>query len=150
MDYRQIGCFADFTDAQVDRVDALAETQTYAAGETVFQIDDPSEAFYLLVSGSLQVEIPMPDGEDVISILHPVALFGEVGLLAEGLRSATVTAKEPVRVRRIRNADFLDLLAAHPEMAAPFYRALARNLYRRVARTTERMAFYKIALSFQG
>lgn len=150
MDYRRIECFEDFTDEQIARVDALAERRTCAAGEVIFQIDDPSRAFYLLESGSLQVEIPMPQGEDVISILHPVSLFGEVGLLAEGLRSATVTAKEEAGVRRIRNADFTELLAAHPEMGSLFYRALARILYRRVARTTERMVFYKIALSFQG
>ena len=149
MNFQQIECFEGFTDEEILKISGIAEAVRYAPGEVIFNINDPSEAFYLLESGSVLVEIPLPEGENAISILHPATLFGEVGLLGEGLRSATVTAQDEVRVQRIRNADFLALIEAHSEMAARFYQALARILYRRVARTTERMVFYKIALTFQ-
>ena len=149
MNFEQIECFEGFTGEQILKVEAIAEAVRYAPGEVIFNIDEPSEAFYLLESGAVQVEIPLPEEESVISILHPVSLFGEVGLLGQGQRSATVSAKDEVRVRRIRNDDFLALLENQPDMAARFYRTLSRILYRRVARTTERMVFYKIALTFQ-
>jgi len=149
MHLHQIDLFKAYTDDQIRRIGDIAETVDYAPGEVIFNLGDRSEEFYLLESGAVQVEIPLPEEENIISILHPVNIFGEVGLLEEGDRSATVTAQEEVRVQRIRNSDFLALMAAHPDMAAKFYRALAQILFRRLTKTTERLVFYKIALAFQ-
>jgi CRP/FNR family cyclic AMP-dependent transcriptional regulator len=147
---KQLDLFQGFTDEHLNKVQDVAHPVNFAAGDIVFQIGDASEEFFILKSGRVQVEIPLPEDENVISILSPVTIFGEVGLLEQKERSATVTAQEECDALKIENEDFLILLNDNPDMAARFYYALSRILYNRMTKTTEELAFYKLALSFQG
>jgi CRP-like cAMP-binding protein len=150
MVFKQLDLFQGFTDEHLNKVQEVARPVRFEAGDVIFQIGDASEAFFILKQGKVQVEIPLPEDENVISILNPVTIFGEVGLLEQKERSATVTAQEGSETLRIENEDFLVLLNDNPDMAARFYYALSRILYNRMAKTTEELAFYKLALSFQG
>jgi CRP-like cAMP-binding protein len=147
MTMESVEWFRGLTDEQTAAVNRIAEAVDFAAGATVFDVGDPSDAFYLLESGEMQVEVLLPETDDVISVLQPVTIFGEVGLLDEEQRSATVRAVTDCRTRRIRNSDFLSLLATDAELAARFWRNLARTLFQRLSDTTENLVFQKIGLN---
>ena len=77
-----------------------------------------------------------PAGELTVAELSQHALVGEMGLLCDQPRSATVTALEPTTALRMDKQIFFDLLAQFPPMAM----AVMRELAFRLARTNAQLA----------
>ena len=147
MKLEQIELFESFTDGQLAKVSEIAERVGFSAREAVFRVGDKSEEFFILVDGQMHVEIPQDEEGSLVSVLTPVAIFGEVGLLQRLERSASVVADEDGQTLRIKNADFLELLQGDADMAAKFYRSLSRVLFQRLADTTEDLTLVQSALS---
>ena len=147
MNLEQIELFENFTEDQLAKVSAIAEAVSFAALETVFRVGDMSEEFFILVEGQMHVEFPQDEESSLVSVLLPVAIFGEVGLLQRLKRSASVVADEEGKALRIKNADFLELLQGDADMAAKFYRSLSRVLFQRLADTTEDLTLVRSAFS---
>jgi CRP-like cAMP-binding protein len=147
VELKQIELFESFTDGQLAQVSEIAERVSFSAREAVFRVGDKSEDFFILVEGQMHVEIPQDEESSLVSVLTPMAIFGEVGLLQRIERSASVVADEDGQTLRIKNADFLELLQGDADMAAKFYRSLSRVLFERLANTTEDLTLVQTALS---
>ena len=147
MELKQIELFESFTDGQLAKVSEIAEPVSFSAREAVFRVGDRSEEFFILLEGQMHVEIPQDEESSLVSVLTPMAIFGEVGLLQRLERSASVVADEDGQTLRIKNADFLELLQGDADMAAKFYRSLSRVLFQRLADTTEDLTLVQSALS---
>jgi len=145
MKLKEVSLFSDFTDAQLEKVKKITVPKNYGIRETIIDYNDESNEFYILEEGKVQVEVPVEEGKNIISILRPVAIFGEVGLLDDAHRSATVVASEPCKILVIKNRDFLALLDEDKDMAHKFYRSLGQILYKRMCKTTSQLTFFKIA-----
>jgi thioredoxin reductase (NADPH) len=128
-------------------VSEIAEPVSFSAREAVFRVGDRSEEFFILLEGQMHVEIPQDEESSLVSVLTPMAIFGEVGLLQRIERSASVVADEDGQTLKIKNADFLELLQGDAGMAAKFYRSLSRVLFQRLADTTEDLTLVQSALS---
>jgi CRP-like cAMP-binding protein len=76
----------------------VARTRPVKAGIALFEAGDPGDGFYALLEGSLRVVLRGEDGEQVLAILSPGAIFGEMSLFDGEPRSATVIAAKPSRV----------------------------------------------------
>lgn len=76
----------------------VARTRPVKAGVTLFEAGDPGDGFYTLLEGSLRVILRGEEGEQVLAILSPGAIFGELSLFDGEPRSATVVASKPSRV----------------------------------------------------
>lgn len=76
----------------------VARTRAVKAGVTLFEAGDPGDGFYALLEGSLRVVLRGDDGEQVLAILSPGSIFGELALFDGEPRSATVIAAKPSRV----------------------------------------------------
>jgi len=95
--------------AKIDRV------KQYLKGEIIFQEGQPSEHFYILQKGEVEVSIKRHEKKFVINTLTPTDFFGEMGLLSNETRSATCKAATYVEVIRVSNEDFQKLLKnSHP------------------------------------
>ncbi|MFZ2407120.1 MAG: cyclic nucleotide-binding domain-containing protein [Methylobacter sp.] len=95
--------------AKIDRV------KQYLKGEIIFQEGQPSEHFYILQKGEVEVSIKRHEKRFVVNSLGPGAFFGEMGLLSNEPRSATCKAMTFVEVIRVSNEDFKGLLKnSHP------------------------------------
>lgn len=95
--------------AKIDRV------KQYLKGEIIFQEGQPSEHFYILQKGEVEVSIKRHEKRFVINNLVPTDFFGEMGLLSNAPRSATCRATTYVEVIRVNNEDFQKLLKnSHP------------------------------------
>ena len=147
MELKQIELFESFTDGQLAKVSEIAEPVSFSAREAVFRVGDRSEEFFILLEGQMHVEIPQDEESSLVSVLTPMAIFGEVGLLQRIERSASVVADEDGQTLKIKNADFLELLQGDADMAAKFYRSLSRVLFQRLADTTEDLTLVQSALS---
>ncbi|HET6546724.1 MAG TPA: patatin-like phospholipase family protein [Rhodanobacteraceae bacterium] len=112
-----------------------AEILEFKRGEALVHEGGPPDAFYVVVTGRVEVVLQRPDAEtDLIDILGCGDCVGDMALLLNQPRSATVRALRDSRVVRLPAADFRWLLLQSP----PFTLRLAQTLGLRLQRTTHR------------
>lgn len=76
----------------------VARNRPVKAGVALFEAGDPGDGFYALLEGSLKVILRGEEGEQVLALLSPGAIFGELSLFDGEPRSATVVAAKASRV----------------------------------------------------
>lgn len=99
-------------------------------GEVVFVEDSLGDSMYLIESGQVKVSINTGAGqqEKIVNYLGPGNFFGEMALLLNQRRSATVTVVIDADLWVLRKVDMDELLADHPEIALQLTRELSRRL----------------------
>ena len=111
------------------RVLALARIRDLAPDETLFRRGDPADAVYAVLRGSVRVVTASDDGREVtLRILEAGQVFGELGVLHQGLRTATIVAGEDCGVLAIGRREFLALLEQRPKLAIQLLGALAARI----------------------
>jgi CRP/FNR family cyclic AMP-dependent transcriptional regulator len=131
-------------------------TKTFPAHTVILREGDKSDSLYIILYGKVKVYANDEKGDEVIFTIQGVGdFFGEMALLDETPRSASVMTMEPTRVSIMTKSAFKTCLADHPDIAFNLIRALTqrvrqlsdsvRNLalldvYGRVARTLLNLA----------
>ena len=121
-----------FEDLSEDEIDILAQStriQTYRAGQVILREGRVGAAFFVLVSGSVEVV-------KGISSLEPMALntlgvnefFGEIATMRHGPRSASVRALEDTKCLVIWRLDFDSFVRRYPDVAAKVESVLSARL----------------------
>ena len=90
-------------------VDTTKKLQTtkYSAGQMVFEQGDAPDRFYIISGGEVEVVRRRRDGsEKILAVLHPGDYFGEIGLLTEARRNASIRAKTDVELLAMNWDDF--------------------------------------------
>ena len=100
------------------------ERRSFKEGETIFTADDLSDCAYLIVVGSVRVHLP----NGTVKVLGPGEMFGEMGLIDNRPRSATVVAAQYCVFASYSESELLDAIKTHPDEAIEFIRALIRRL----------------------
>ena len=107
----QLGIFAAGSRASLEHLAAACTETTAPAGEVIIQEGDTADAFYVLLSGEVAVSAK---GEAQrarrLRVMGPGTYFGEIGLLAQMPRTATVKALQACTLYRIPGSDFIDAL----------------------------------------
>jgi CRP-like cAMP-binding protein/Zn-dependent protease len=103
---RSLPPFAAMGPAQIADLLVNGEWINLSPGELVFEQGEPGDAFYALRSGQVEV---IKDGQ-TIGVLGPGAFFGEIALLNDVPRTATVRARTPGRAFRLERAGFVRLV----------------------------------------
>ena len=128
---RKLDLFEGAPHSVLERLANGVDEQQAAAGTVVIRQGDEADALWVLVSGSLGVSARSKTGADAeLPPVHAPGYVGELGLLHNAPRSATVTALDDVVLWRIEGAEFLNALEAAP--ASVSLQTLART---RLART---------------
>ena len=98
-------------------------------GEVLFEQGDTGDALYAIIEGALEFSILSIAGRKLtLDLMRPGAGFGEIALFDPGARTATVTASEPSRIRRLRNRDVLAQIQQHPELAGDLLRLAGQRM----------------------
>lgn len=106
-------------------------------GEVLFAEGDPGDRLYLVLEGKIKLGRTSADGrENLLAVLGPGEMFGELSLFDPGPRAATATAVTEARLIGLGHDDLEQWLTGRPEVAQQLLRALARRL----RRTNEAMA----------
>ena len=101
-----------------------------ARGDRVFHEGDPGDALYVIEAGKIKLARRAADGrENLLAILGPGEMFGELSLFDPGPRVATAVAVSPVRLQSLTREDFVPLLD-QPRVALSLLAALGRRLRR--------------------
>lgn len=108
---------------------ASLETADFAAGETIFARGDLSAALYLLVDGKVKLGRCADDGrENLLTVLAPPDMFGELSLLDPGPQPWTATAVTDARTVLVNRAQLDAWMIDHPAMGDRLLRLMARRL----------------------
>src|SRR6185369_16701127 len=123
-----------FQGVDPDAAEALAkEMETIEArkGEIVFSEGEPGDSLYIVLSGKLKVGRRAGDGrQNLIAVMGPSDMVGELSLFDPGPRTATATAVVDTRLARLRKQALRPWLNNRPEIAEQLLRVLARRLRR--------------------
>ena len=126
---KKIGFFADLSDFDLAQIAGITEACDYRSGELIVEERAAAERFYIIVRGKIEISKRFADGEQFVVGVHSDGeFFGEMGLLDEGPRSATVRAVESTTLLEITRADFETLLYKAPLLAYRILRELSARL----------------------
>jgi CRP-like cAMP-binding protein len=129
-----------FNDDSFDILQEIAEEMRFEPGNTVFNEGDRADGMYLVLEGTALIVRKAVSGDQrVVSTTMPGQSFGEIGLLVERPRQASVIAgsEAPLRVLKITRS-VLDLLhKSAPDMAYMMYQMLARSLAEQLLHTSD-------------
>jgi CRP-like cAMP-binding protein len=131
---RQVPMFKDIDPARLKLLAFTSERVSYSAGQTLFEQGAMSDAAYVILAGTADVLIQTPTGPLAVASLKTSDLLGEMGILSDAPRSATIVAREDLLALRIDKRVFLELLGQFPQMAIAVMRELAKRLERTNAR----------------
>jgi CRP-like cAMP-binding protein len=115
VDSSRIEAFPDFADLPADELDQLAASMNEVeveAGANVITLDDYGTAIYFIEQGEADV---LQGGGEANKAVGPGDVFGEIGLLLTGQRTATVVALTPMRLLSLSGQDFDRIRASVPE-----------------------------------
>src|SRR5256885_15100204 len=104
---RSVPLFSLLPDVQLLLLTQAVLRNPYAKISTCFAAGDPADALYIVISGRLKVLMSDKEGREVIlAILNQGDFFGEMGLIDQAPRSASVVTIEPCELLTITRTDF--------------------------------------------
>jgi len=125
---RNIPLFAKLEPAKLKLLAFTSERLTYEAGQPLFQQGDPGDAAYIVMEGAADVMINTPKGPIKVATLGRHAIIGEIAILCDVPRTATVLANQHTGVLKINKDTFFRLVTEFPQMSVEIMRELARRL----------------------
>jgi CRP/FNR family transcriptional regulator, cyclic AMP receptor protein len=127
--FRKFALFAELDDRELASVAAVAKPRHYAKDDVIFHAEETGDVFCLIREGRVKVTMTSPEGKEIIlSTLGPGDFFGEMALLDNEPRSATVIATEPLDLVTIWRADFLQILADNFSISRKVLAEISRRL----------------------
>lgn len=120
-----------FSKMEVARLKLLAftgERMNYSAGQELFHQGDQGDAMYVILSGVADVVIDTPTGPITVAQLSKNNFVGDMAILGDVPRTATVKAAEDLSTLKISKDMFYRLVAEFPQMAIEMMRELAHRL----------------------
>jgi CRP/FNR family cyclic AMP-dependent transcriptional regulator len=116
--------FADCSRGELEQIAQLADEIDLGQGKELTHLGEPGREFFVLLEGEADVT---RDGQS-LNRLGPGDFFGEIALVEDTPRTATVTATTPVRILVITDRAFRQLLAEQPELQRKVLVALAERV----------------------
>ncbi len=132
--------FAGFNRDEVAEIAERCTEREHAKDDVLWHAGDPGDAFVVVVSGELSVWRGGDDDGDVVARLGPGECLGEIAMLLEEPRSATVSCSRASRLLVLEAADFQELLRGDARALTYVSQLLARRV---VATTRARVAVRK-------
>jgi CRP/FNR family cyclic AMP-dependent transcriptional regulator len=119
----------DLGDAERAGLADRIELFSYHEGDSVFEFGDPGHAMYILRSGEVEIFLKNDQGEKIVlEVARPGDIFGEISLLDNGPRTASVSAISDVEVLRLDRQHFEDYVRLYPPAALNLLSVAARRL----------------------
>jgi len=126
---RNVPLFSMLPEGQLQLLTQVLSRKAYPKSSTIIAAGDATDAMYIVVSGRLKVFMSDKEGQEVIlAILNQGEFFGEMGLIAQAPRSATVTTIEPCELLTITRADFTKCLQGNFDLTMNVIRGLVKRL----------------------
>lgn len=153
---RNIPLFSDLSEPDLAVLSSHTNTKKFPKNAIIINEGDRTDSLYVILSGKVRAFLSDEHGKEIVlDIEGPGEYFGEIALLDEAPRSASVMTVEPCTFAIISKDDFKECLSKHPDIAINLIRELTRRIrlltnnvkglalrdvYGRVARTLSSLA----------
>ena len=121
--------FSELAPSDTEKLTAHCQTRTYPANAILITEGDETDSLYVIVEGEVKVFANDNHGKEVIlNILGPGEYFGEIALVDDQPRSASVMTIAPTKVMIISKGNFKRCLEENPDMSFNLIRALTKQV----------------------
>lgn len=136
-----IPLFADISDNEqyIDLLQAICTPRSVPAGRVIIKEDEMGSEMFIMISGRVEIQRRTRAGDDYTVLTLRAennVFFGEMALIDDDTRSATIIATEDSDFLVITKEKFLDLGRQHPQIGLPITREIAKILAGRLRKTT--------------
>ena len=121
---RKVPLFEGISNADLQRIAESAKERRFEAGAPIVSAGEPGHGFYLIINGRVEVT----RGDRTIATLGPGDYFGELALIREMPRNATVVAKDPTTCLALARWDFKGIVVANPSIAIRILETVASRI----------------------
>ncbi|HZS84372.1 MAG TPA: cyclic nucleotide-binding domain-containing protein [Stellaceae bacterium] len=125
---RRIPLFANIEASKLKLLAFTSERVAFEGGQVLFRQGDMGDAAYIIIEGEAEVLVDGPAGPVTVAVLGRDAFVGEIAILCDVPRTATVRARQRLVCLRIAKELFLRLINEFPQMAVAVMRELALRL----------------------
>lgn len=141
----KVELFSELSPDELATVAGVASTRSVAKDTVVFHGGDAADAVYVISSGKVKIVTTSTDGKEfILTVLGAGQVFGEMALLEEAPRSASVITLTTVELVAIKRDDFHHLLNTSPGISRSLLAILSRRL-RRANSKMESLAYMDVA-----
>ena len=120
----RVPIFAHCTAEEIAAITGVAQEGFFQPGQIIVTQGTPGQAFYLILAGRVEI---LRDGVS-LGAFGPGDFFGEMSLLDQAPRSATIRALDNTQCIMLSSWDFKSLLERHPSIAIKLLEVLSRRL----------------------
>ena len=120
--------FSKVEPAKLKLLAFTSERMNFAAGQELFHQGDQGDAMYVILGGVADVLIDSAAGQIAVAELKKNGFVGEIAILCDVPRTATIKARESLSTLKISKDMFYRLVAEFPQMAVEVMRELAHRL----------------------
>lgn len=133
----KIPALSTLSATELEQLSAIAQPRRAPKFQFIFMPDEPADALFFLVKGRVKAGTFSPEGREIIKeVLQPGAIFGDLALAGEVLRSEFAQAlQEEVEYFVVKMSDFQDLMHQCPRLLF----ACLQHLSQRLQRVEERL-----------
>ncbi len=121
---RRVPLFSGLSDPELESVARSARGRTFAPGETVAREGESGVGFFVIERGEATVSV----GGEEVGRLRPGDYFGEIALIADTDRTATVTADSELRCYGLTRWEFRPLVETNAQVAWKLLEAVAKKV----------------------
>ncbi len=142
---KSVSLFASFSDQQINTLLAYVQHRSFARNIYVMHAGEETDSLYVMLSGKAKVVLTDDHGREVIlGYMGPQDFFGEMGILDDSPRSASVFTLEPCEMLRLSKTGFMSCVREHSEVAMLVIRNLVKRL-RAADRKIESLALVDVS-----
>jgi CRP/FNR family cyclic AMP-dependent transcriptional regulator len=121
---RKVPLFSELDDGDLGRLANQMKERRFSEGNPMTSEGSGGAGFFVITEGNATVSV----GGDVRATLGPGDYFGEIALIDDGTRSASITAATDVTAYGLTSWEFKPFVEDHPEVAWALLRTLAERL----------------------
>ena len=125
---RRVPYFAEIEPARLKLLAFMSERVGFDPGKLLMRQGDPADAAYLIIEGDVEIVLETPAGQFTVATLGAHEIVGDMGILGNVPRAATVRAKDRVIALRISKEPFMRMVREFPSMAVSIMQELAQRL----------------------
>lgn len=139
---RKVVLFKYLSPSEMDSLESKLVQRHIAKGTVLFKEGSPGDELFLIIKGEMEVSIERNESKLVLAELGESSFVGEMSLITDRPRTATVTALSDSECYVLSKEEFQRLLVKEPQLSARMLLAMAEILCDRIQATNENLETY--------
>jgi len=134
---RKIPLFANIEPSKLKLLAFTSERLKFREGTELFHQGDMGDSAYIIINGAVRIVVSTPNGDVKVAEVNKNDIVGEIAILCDVPRTATVVADQDVEALKISKELFFRMVGEFPQMAVEIMRELAIRLEKTTSELTQ-------------